>query len=193
MAEAVALYTRVAASAALTEAVRALNRYKAKPDCSIRILKAKYKAVVVAKDELMSKHFLYAEKAKKYLSSAELVEWLTPKMDETDDVFDEVYLILEEDEAESNVQKIKQEKSEEIKIVTLQSNVQKKRIETLIQTARDSVNDPTKVSVDDALLVESQLEQIDKELESLTKSWNVLKMSKVNADEDEELKGIFTA
>ena len=97
MAEATALNNREAAHAVLTDAIRALTRFKDKENHSMRVLKTKYEAVVAAKEELMAKHFVYAEKAKKPLNSPELVQWLTPKMDDADDVIDEVFLLLEED------------------------------------------------------------------------------------------------
>ena len=199
MAEQTALHNREAASAALTEAMRALQRFKDKPNHNTRILKTKYEAVIAAKEELMSKHFVYAEKSKKALTSAELVDWLTPKMDLADDMIDEVFLLLDNAETQTNTDRERQEnaakeqaKANEVDLATRQSNDEKKRIESLIKTIDESIKDETKTSVGDALLVQSQLEQIDCELEALTKSWNKLKMLKADA-EDDELDDIFQA
>ena len=177
--------------------MRALTRFKSKQNHSVRLLKTKYDAVVGAKELLMSKHFLYAEKGKKDLSSVELVEWLTPRMDAADDLIDEVFEILADEDEKRVKEKVEEEtavkeqiRTDEIAIATRQSDEEKKRIESLIKTVGESIEDEAQSSVSDALLVQGQLEEIDNELESLTKSWNKLKMLNANADDD-ELDKIF--
>ena len=210
MAEQTALHNREAAAAALTEAMRALQRHKDKQNYSVRILKSKYRAVVAAKEELMSSHFVYAEKSKKELSSAELVDWLTPKMDLADDMIDEIFLILEDFEAEDVTEQQRKEalakdkiRTNEVTIATRQCNDEKKRIESLMMKIDEVIKDEAKTAVSDALLVQSQLEQLDCEVEAITKSWNKLKMwnaDTVNANavndgdddaDDDELDRIF--
>ena len=105
MAEQATLQGRNAAAAALTETMRELTRFKEKQNISTRLLRQKYEKVIAAKDTLINKHFLYAEKSRKDLNSEELLEWLTPKLDEANDLVDEVFVILEEDETKKNEEK----------------------------------------------------------------------------------------
>ena len=197
MAERTAPHNREAASAALTESMRALERYKEKENHNLRVLKTQYETVLAAKEVLMNKHFVYAEKSKKDLSSEEMVNWLTPKMDLADDLIDEVFLLFPDTEAEHIAEQVRQEteakeqvRAAEIDLTTRQSEDEKKRLESLIKEIEESIQDENKIAVGDALFVQSQLEQIDCELEALTKSWNKLKMLNANAEE-EDLDEIF--
>ena len=87
---------RITAAASLTEKMRDLTKYKDKEKISMRLLQSKYDTVQTANDELMTKHYAYGEKAKKDVTSEEMVEWLSPKLDLAGDLLDEVFVMLEE-------------------------------------------------------------------------------------------------
>ena len=76
MAEA-ALKQRATAAAVLSMNIRELKKYKDAQVASIRLLKQKLTRVTQAKDDLLKKHYLYAEKSGLEPDAAELVEWIT--------------------------------------------------------------------------------------------------------------------
>ena len=90
-----ALQARNSALASLGEAVRELKRNKEKMNPSIRILQTKYEKVVAAKELLIRKHITYNEKAKNDLQSSEVSDWLAEKLDDVNDLLDDVFLMLD--------------------------------------------------------------------------------------------------
>ena len=100
-----ALHARAAAAASLKDSVRELSRYKEGARPSKRLLQSKLDKLLRDKEDLVDKHYVYAEKANVDLESDELIEYLTPKLDAANDVADETSLKIEEIEMDDDVQK----------------------------------------------------------------------------------------
>ena len=95
MAEQAALNARNTAAAALSEELRQLRKYKDSANPKKRLLEQKLKRVEEAKEELMTRHYHYGEKAGKQLESEEMVDWLSTRLDEAVDTMDEVFCMIE--------------------------------------------------------------------------------------------------
>ena len=194
-----ALHARNAALVVLTEASRDLNRLKAKENPNLRVMQLKFEKVNDAKDDLLKKHILYGEKAKKDMNSQEMTDWITPHMDEANDLIDEIYILLDAEEqrlksVNTDEQKRLEKEFEWMKLINdkniakKQSETDEKVIEDAIKSMNDIVNDADRCSEEDALLVQAQLDEIEMFLGSQTKSWNILK--DLYADDANEMNGI---
>ena len=190
---------RNAALAVLKEAMRDLNRLVAKGNPNMRVMQVKYEKVKDAKDELLKKHIVYGEKAKKDLDSDEMTDWVTPHMDDANDLIDDVFLLLDaEDErlknASSDAQKTLELDFQKVKlnndrvVAKKQSETEEKVIRDAVTAMMVIVDDDDKNSQEDALLVQAQLDELDMFLESQNKSWNTLK--ELYADDANELNVI---
>ena len=122
-----ATHARSAAAASLKDSVRVLTKYYGTQNPSKRLLKSKLEKVLADKHELVTRHYIYAEKAGKDLEDEEEVNWLTPKLDAADDICDEVTLRIEAledaaDEVQRDAERILSENKEkaEIKLAELQ-------------------------------------------------------------------------
>ena len=104
-----AFQARAAAHASLKETMRELERNQKKANPSMRLLKAKFEKVTEAKEFLLSKHFTYCEKAKKPHDDPEMLQWITPILDEANDLLDDVYLLLDADETTFENQRVQRE------------------------------------------------------------------------------------
>ena len=85
-----ALNQRSQAYARLTECMRETNRYYDSANPSPRLLKQKLEKLEAAKDELLAKHYMYAEKAQKNIASQKLTDWIKRRLDEAKDVAEKV-------------------------------------------------------------------------------------------------------
>jgi hypothetical protein len=190
---------RNAALAVLKETMRDLNRLKTKANPNMRVMQVKYEKVNDAKDDLLKKHFLYGEKAKKDLDSEEMKDWVTPHLDEANDLIDEIFIILDDEDKRVKTVTDDAQKALELNFQTVKlANdrvVAKKQSETDDKVIRDAVtammlivNDAEKNSTEDGLLVQAQLDELDMFLESQNKSWNTLK--ELSADDATQLNEI---
>ena len=96
MAELAARNKRSASASTLTESIRELEKYKEGENISKRLLEQKLNSVIAAKEDLIIKHYSYAEKSNKELDTEELLEYLRPKLDQCIDIIDEVSIMLED-------------------------------------------------------------------------------------------------
>ena len=101
MSEQAALNGRAAFAATLNENIRELNKYIDGENISTRLLQQKLNKVVTSRDMLISKHYQYAEKANIEIESPELLQWITPKLDESTDIMYNVFLLIEELETQN--------------------------------------------------------------------------------------------
>lgn len=198
MAEA-ALQGRNSAHASLTEAVRELSRNKEKDNPSVRILQSKYDKVVAAKEVLISKHITYGEKSKKDLQSAEMTDWLAEKLDPVNDLLDDVFIVLDEDETRTKnitlqVEKNTRTEAETAKkkaeavVADKQCKMEEEIIAERITTMSEIIDDEEKSSKEDGLLVQAQFEEIEVLVGCQIKSWNHCKSL---LEEGPELDNIF--
>ena len=199
MAEQAALHGRNAAATVLAESLRELKRYREKGTYSQRILQMKLNKVSAAKDDVMTKHCYYGEKANKPLDSQEMVDWLTEKMDSAIDEIDEAELILEdiENKQEKEVstrQKTaddaaaKEKKAAELKIAELQAENDKKTVQDNIKKLSELIEDEAKTEKEDANLAEIMLKEVESAYEEQIKSWNIYKTL---VEDENQLKQLF--
>ena len=109
MAEQVVKSRRASAAALLTENIRELKRYMAADHISNRLLKQKLERVKNTKEDLIAKHHNYAEKSNKDLDGAEMLDWITPRLDECIDILDEAFVMTEELEDKEKEEKESQQ------------------------------------------------------------------------------------
>ena len=96
-----ALNARAATATTLKDTIRDITRYKQKPNPSKRLLQVKLEKLLSDKDELFSKHCIYAELSKKDPDSAEMLDWINPHMDSASDLADDLYLLIDEQQKQT--------------------------------------------------------------------------------------------
>ena len=171
---AAALNVRNAAAAALKDTIRDIQRYKAKPNPNKRLLQVKRQELQAVKDELFAKHCQYAEVSKKALDLDEMVEWITPHMDDASDLLDEVYLDIDTLENQTAAQQktvdeaaLKAAKDNEIRVAELQIEAEERSLNDRIAIMIEIVEDEDRSTKDDAELVQTYLDQANENLEVL--------------------------
>ena len=196
MAAQVALHGRAAAPATLQDAVRELTRYKNADMKHPRLLRQKLDSVLAAKEMLVSKHYLYAEKAAKELDSEELVDWITPRLDSAVDLADAVYIQIEnlesvnKDNLKSEEEAAIQAKKENtILVAELQCQADEKILIDRVRVMMEVVNDVNKRNKEDAMLVRAYLLQVEESMREQIKSWKVIKTLPLLTEE--KLKEVF--
>ena len=190
-----ALNVRVAVAATLAETIRDIKRYKEKPNPSKRLLQVKLDKLIADKDDLFAKHCLYVELSKKSLEAEELVSWITPHMDLASDLIDALYLDIESKETEAAAQQkttddaaIQTAKTREIQVVKLQCETEEMSLNDRIDTMMLIVDDEERTEKDDAVEVQTLLNQVHENHQDLIKS-----LSHLNSltSDDNKLKEQF--
>ena len=176
-----ALSVRNTAAGTLSATVRSVKRYKDIDNPSMRLLKNKLEKLVEDREDLMYKHCLYAEKANKD-QSEELQEFINIRMDEANDLADEIYLLLDSD--------VNNAKHIEMKVAERQCQSDEATLRERIQAMNVIVEDATKTTKEDGMLVRTHLKQVDESLGDLIKSWNVIKFLPITAD---KLESVFAS
>ena len=189
-------HAQKAAAASLKDAVRELNRYKEKPPLNKRLLQKKLEKVLNYKDDLVEKHYMFAEKSGSDLDSTDMLDWLTPKLDEATDITDEVEILIEDLESnEDAAQKDRDEEElqrglrNEINVAQLQCQTNETTLKDRVDLMMDIVNDQTKTTIEDANLIRSHMKQVSDSLEEMNKSWNVIKA--LSSIPDADFESIF--
>ena len=178
-----ALKQRTTAAVILTETIREMRRYMSADNISIRLLQQKLTKTHKAKEDLLNKHYLYAEKSGKELDSAELTEWINPRVDEANDVTDEVFIMIEDLEEIANKKKVEEEikkTKDESVVIQKQCEATEIIIKERLNAMIDIVNDANRNSVEDRELVLAHIKEVENFMEEQTKSWNKLKTVNVN-------------
>ena len=145
---------------------------------------------------MMANHCLYGQKSNKALDSAEMIEWLNPKMDDANDAIDEATLILEKLETTAENTQSAQVKADEeaakkvknasdLKVIQLQSNSDEETLNERITAMMELVEDEERNFMEDAEEVESLLKEVETALDDQIKSWNLLK----TLTEEDALRG----
>ena len=191
---------RTQANATLTEYIRQTNRYLNSPNPSMRLLKQKMLKLNEAKDDLLEKHYVYAEKTSQDIESEELTEWISSKLDAANDLADQLFVMIEEHEDIEATQKettekhekdneIIEEKSNEAELLTIQCERIQKIIEEKVTEMNIIVDDESRTSAPDKDLVRGYINEIETFLEEQSKSWNGLK--KLHVKDADKLKTVF--
>ena len=177
-----ALLARTSAAASLKESIRRLTKFKDSGNPSKRLLENKLDEVITNKQELIRKHHTYAEKANKDLDDAELTGWITPRLDDADDISDEVMILIEniENTEETRLRTLDKAASEnkekdEIQLSELQCTTNERSLRERVHTMKELIGDVSHTTKADADAARSYLSQVDESLGELTKSWNILK------------------
>ena len=136
---------------------------------------------------------------KQDLESAEVSDWLAEKLDDVNDLLDDVFLMLDAEEVritelteqvqlnaktQAETVKRKAESVVALKQCTMEEDIISERLDTMV----DDVNDETKNSKEDGQLVQPQLNEIEALVDSQIKSWNHCKSV---LDEGDELNNLF--
>jgi hypothetical protein len=178
-----ALGSRTSAAAVLAETVRDATRYKDKPNPNLRLLQLKVDKLLADKGELFKKHLMYGELSKKELNDEEMSSYITPLMDSASDIADELYIMIDNLETTaSNQQKaadevnIQAEKTNEMQVIELQCDADESALNETINDISAIYNDVNKTEKDDAILVQSYLDQIEELTQGFQKHWGVLKL-----------------
>ena len=199
MAEQAALNARNTAAAALSEELRQLRKYKDSANPKKRLLEQKLKRVEEAKEELMTRHYHYGEKAGKQLESEEMVDWLSTRLDEAVDTMDEVFCMIEDIDdmivrEETTVKKQTEmtEKEErriaDLKIAELQVKNDEGVVKDRLNKLKEVIEDEEKDKKQDGEIAEILLNEVEVALGDQIKSWNQYKDVTLN---DEDLQAIF--
>ena len=118
----------------------------------MRVLKGKYEKCVEAKEMLLEKHFQYGERAKIDLAATEMVEWMNPKIDAAEDLLDEVFILLDDDErrnntAQNNLEKEAEAEAEqelkktELEVITKQSKTDETLLRKHVADIKNTIED----------------------------------------------------
>ena len=190
-----ALNARGAAAAILAETVRDAKRYKEKVNPNERLLQNKLDKLNVDKNELFRKHIVYAEASKTELSDPTLTEYINPLMDEASELADELYIMIDEIEtAASNQQKeadsvnVEAARVDERNVTQLQCDTDEHALTETIDAMSAIYMDEDRADKDNAILVQSYLDQVDGFRQEIEKHWTVLK----SLYKDAELTEFFT-
>ena len=87
--------SRDSAAAKLGDSVRQLRRYLIQPTIHERILLQKVEKVELEREDLMSKHHLYASKAGVALTDNDMKTYIESKIDDAVDAIDEATVMME--------------------------------------------------------------------------------------------------
>ena len=191
---------RAGAAALLNECIRSTERYMKTPNPSLRLLQQKLKELVEAKENLIDKQIVLAEKSSLDYESEELQEWINPKLDTANDLADTLFVKIDEmnqNKVENKaIQEMNQrqitlaeESKNEVEILTIHCERSVKIIEDRIASMNSVVNDTTRNSPVDKDLVRSYIMDIEDSLEETTKSWN--KLMSYHVKDSELLKHVF--
>ena len=92
-----ALNARNTAAATLKSSIRTLQRYIDGDNPSKRLLQNKLEKTADDKENLLSKHFTYAEKANIDLETdQDMLQWINTRVDEADEIMDRATIKIEE-------------------------------------------------------------------------------------------------
>lgn len=176
-----ALHTRAASAASLKDSVRELTRYKQGVRPSKRLLQRKLDKLLGDKEDLVTKHYVYAEKANEDLDSEELLNWLTPKLDAANDVADETTLMIEEIEMNDHTQQKTLDDAalqvglrNEIVVAEMQYKANERTLRDRVQLMVIVVNDDMRSTKEDANLIRNYLRQVEDSMGDQIKSWNAI-------------------
>ena len=165
---AAALTARTTAAASLQRTIKEVERYRSSTNPSKRLLQSKREKLLSQKDELFSKHCIYAEKSNKDLGSEEMNELIDPLLDSTDDLADTVYLMIEDFDVQAADEQRnrddtshEQTKQNEIHVAELQYEADERTLRDRVTVMMVTVNDETKTSKEAATLVQTYMNQID--------------------------------
>ena len=166
-----ASHTRNAAAASLKDSVRELTRFKEKADPNKRLLQNKLDRVLNDKDNLVDKHYIYAEKSGLDLDSADMLDWLTPKLDAATDLADEVEIMIEDLNSNEDAKQKELDDAElerglqnEINIAQLQYRTNEKTLRDRIALMMTIVNDENRTADEDANLIRTYMKQVNDSL-----------------------------
>ena len=179
---------RKTAAAELRERTKELKRYseKARATISMRLLQQKYDNVMRAQEELMARHYAYAEKANKDPEEEDMSNWLSERREEVADLLDEVFVMLEEAETQSNAAEVRSQKEalsqieeakkqSDLNVATAQSEADEKLLREQVESMKAILDDDTRKSASDATAIQAMLKEIEVTQENLIKSWNTVK------------------
>ena len=178
-----ALNARNIAAASLKESTRDLTRYKAVDTPSRRLLQQKYDKVELDKNNLLQRHFLYAEKAGLDLETDEDQEtWINERLDPAITLLDEVFVTLEQFETDdvraqemlketSNTERVNQE----IRLAELQCQSDERTVKLHVQSLTEYVTGADHTEKEHAQAARTCLAQVEESFADLIKSWNKLK------------------
>ena len=193
---AAALQRRTSTASKLKDSQRQLRRYLSGDSFSERILLQKCEKVNLDREELISNHHLYAEKAGIDLEDDDLKNFLESKIDEAVDIVDEATLLIEQlgkdaiKEVEEKSGALNTQKKE---IELISAKLETETNEALIEEALEKIN-AILVKEDhsdaDMITVRTLLEEIQSREEELVKSWNLVKSMSTT---EEEIKQINNA
>ena len=182
---AAALRNRSLCAAKLQDSMRQLRRYLDGDNQIERVLIQKSDKVDVDREELISKHHEYADKANLDISSAELQEFLNPKIDGAVDLVDEATVKLEElglvakaKEEEATKQSTEEKAKLEVAAAKHHSDSIRRVVTALIEDIDLAVRTGTPAvetaapSKKDMIKVSTHLTELDKKEDELTTSWN---------------------
>ena len=181
-----ALKQRNTADNILKEAIRELTRCKDSANPSIRLLENKLKRLNDAKDDLLTCHFVYAEKSAKDLESDEMKQWITSRVDPAIDLADEVFLTIDDhNQTVRTTQEANQttldaaqndaRKRNELTLIEKQSETTENLIRSRVDEMSAIVDDETRTSNNDKRIVKLFLSEIQGLMETQTKSWSEMK------------------
>ena len=130
-----ATQARAVAAAALKESTRVLDKYKQTQNPSKRLLQSKLDKTLADKQELIQRHYIYAEKSNVDLDDENEINWLAIRVDAADLVCDEVMIMIETieeaaEEMQRNTEKAHSESKEkaDIQLANLQCASEEKSI-----------------------------------------------------------------
>ena len=151
------------------------------PNPSLRLLQQKLKELVEAKENLIDKQIVLAEKSSLDYESEELQEWINPKLDVANDLADTLFVKIDEmnqSEAENKATQemthrqatLAEETKNAIEILTIHCERSVKVIEDKMTRMKSIVTDTTRNSPIDKDLVRSYIMNIEDFLEETNKS-----------------------
>ena len=157
---------RAGAAALLNECIRSTERYMKTPNPSLRLLQQKLKELVEAKENLIDKQIVLAEKSSLDYESEELQEWINPKLDTANDLADMLFVKIDElnhnEEENKAIQEMKQitlaeGSKNEVEILAIHCERSVKVIENKMTSMNVVVNNNTRNSPVDKDLVRSYI------------------------------------
>ena len=185
-----------AAAATVKQSIRALERYLQGDNPSPRLLQSKLDKLAADKDELVAKHYLYGDKSNQQFDSEEMLQWITPILDNVMDISDQAFLKIETlqqavvfQRETQEQQAVEEAKTNEITVAELQYKTNENALRERIDSMIEIVSDDTKSTDDDANLIRTYLRQIDDFMSEQIKSWNAYKSLTLSAD---KLRTVFT-
>lgn len=175
-----ALAKRELTASKLKESVRQLRRYLDSGSKSKRTLEKKCDKVESEKDELLEDNYYYAKKSDKSLEDEDIKNFLTPILDEAEDILNEAMDVLED----FNSNDAKELKKAEIATLNREAVLSEELIMyTIEEASKILIADPA--TEDDVIEMEHFLKDLEEKEELLKKSLNILRELTEN-DEDVE-------